>query len=136
MEERRTYICPLFCGTANEQDHCLILWSVRSLYHTGLLQDFLYPQPRNRKKVLPWRHLLSDITEKLSKPAPIHAGVWNAKNPQKYKSKKEKKVLPWQHLLLCVAMAKCCQLLLLISSNVCRGLECKDPQERFLSKET
>ena len=49
MEERRTYICPPLCGTVNEQDHCLILWSVRSLYHTGLLQDFLYPQPRNKK---------------------------------------------------------------------------------------
>ena len=48
MEERRTYICPPFCGTANE--HCLILWSVRSLYHTGLLQDFLYTQRGNRKK--------------------------------------------------------------------------------------
>ena len=50
MEESRTYICPPVCGTANKQDHCLILWSVRSLYHRGLLQDFLYPQPRNRKK--------------------------------------------------------------------------------------
>ena len=50
IEERRTYICPPFCERANEQDHCLILWSVRSLYHTGLLQDFLYPQPRNKKK--------------------------------------------------------------------------------------
>ena len=26
--EERTYICPPFCGTANEQHHCLILWSV------------------------------------------------------------------------------------------------------------
>ena len=35
---------------------------------------------------------------------------------QKYKSKKQKNVLPWQN-----------------SSNVCRGLKCKEPQERFLS---
>ena len=48
--EIRTNICPPFCGRANKQDHCLILWSVRSLYHSGLLQDLLYPQPRNRKK--------------------------------------------------------------------------------------
>ena len=34
MEERRTCICPPFCGTANKQDPYLILWSVRSLYHT------------------------------------------------------------------------------------------------------
>ena len=57
MEDRRTYIFPSFRGTANE--HCLILWSVRSLYHTGLLQDFLYPQSRNRKK-------LHDIAQKLT----------------------------------------------------------------------
>ena len=37
-----------FCGTANERDHSLGLWSVRSLSPTGLLQDFLYPQLRSR----------------------------------------------------------------------------------------
>ena len=61
---RRAYICPPFCGRANKQDHCLILWSVRLLYHTGLLQDFIFEQPRNRKKVLPSQHLLPNIPEK------------------------------------------------------------------------
>ena len=67
MEERRTYICPPFCWRANKQDYCLILWCVRLLYHTSLLQDILYPQPRNRKKCL-WQHLLPDIAEKLTSP--------------------------------------------------------------------
>ena len=38
IEESRTAICPPFCLTANE--HCLILWSVRSLYHTGFFKTF------------------------------------------------------------------------------------------------
>ena len=62
-KEGTTYIWLPFCGTANEQDHCLILWSVRSLYPTGVLQDFLHPPPRNRKKVLSWQHLLPGIAE-------------------------------------------------------------------------
>ena len=100
MEERRTYICSPFCGTANEQDHCLILWRVRSLYYTGLLQDFLYPQPRNRKKCY-HNNTCCQILLK-SQPAPIDAGVLNAKNPQKYKSKKQKK---------CCHGNTCCQVL-------------------------
>ena len=42
--------CQLFCGTANKPDHCLILWSERSLNPTDL-QDCLYPQPKTRKSV-------------------------------------------------------------------------------------
>ena len=38
IEESRTAICAPFCGTANE--HCLILWSVRSLYHTAFFRTF------------------------------------------------------------------------------------------------
>ena len=62
MEERRAYICPPFCGTANKQDHCLILWSVRSLYHTGLLQDFYIHNVETEKSVAQ----LPDIAEKLT----------------------------------------------------------------------
>ena len=46
IEESRTSICPPFGGTAN--NHCLILWSVKLLYHTGFFRT-LYPQQRNRK---------------------------------------------------------------------------------------
>ena len=89
-------LCPPFCGTANK--HCLILWSVRSLYHAGLLQDFLYPQCRNRNKCCHGN--TSCLILLKNSPPPIHAEVWNAKNPQKYISQRNiKKVLPW----FCVA---------------------------------
>ena len=54
-KEGTTYICQLFCETANKPDDCLILWSERSLNPTDLLQDCLYPQPKTRKKVLQWQ---------------------------------------------------------------------------------
>ena len=59
----------------------------------------------------------------------IHAGIWNAKNPQKYLyigKRNRKKVLPWQHLLL-GSVEK------LVSSSLCWGLECKEePTKVFI----
>ena len=43
-----------------------------------------------------------------------------------FKPKKHKKVLPWQHLLPGVAEK-------LISSNLCRGIESKEPIKIFTS---
>ena len=57
MEERSNYLyCSRFYETANERDHCLILCSVR-LLNPSDLQEFLYPQLRNRKKLVPWQQL-------------------------------------------------------------------------------
>ena len=118
MEERRTYICPPFCGTANEQDHCLILWHVRSLYHTGLVQDFLYPQPtaRYRKKCCHGK----GVAEKLI--------ISNVCRGLKCKEPQERFLSPRnikQHLLPGIAKK-------LISSNLCRGVESKEPIKIFL----
>ena len=162
MKERRPYICPPFCGRANKQGHCLILWSVRSLYHTGLLQDLLYPQPR--KKVLPWQHLLPDITEKLTsyyscrgleckqsreicqrnRKKCCHgntccqvcwianelSSLWRgmeSKESIKYLwvQETEKKYVVMATFVATSTVKK------LISSNPCRGLECKEPPKKY-----
>ena len=48
--ESVTTLPPWPPGIAKKQDHCLVLWSVRSLCPIGLLLDFLHQQPRNKKK--------------------------------------------------------------------------------------
>ena len=80
----------------------------------------LFISPRNRRKVLPWQHLLPGIVEKLVSSNPCRGleckeptkmftyrskknikcchGVWNSKNHKKiFKPKKHEKVLPSTH---------------------------------------
>ena len=94
----------------------------------------IFISPRNKKKVLPWQHLLPGIIEKLIGTNPCRGleckehreRLLSPRNKKKcwqktnqLKAKKQKK-LPWQHLL---------PIKTLISSNPCRGLECKEPQK-------
>ena len=66
MMERRNYLyLSTVLGTANEQDHCLFLWSVRSLYPTRSSSGFFISTTYKQKKVLPSQHLLPGIAEKL-----------------------------------------------------------------------
>ena len=123
------------CGTANKQDHCLIWYSVRSHYPTGILQDFLYPQHRNRKSVTmakcAGRYCLY-ANQLLSMPV-----VLNANNQQKYKSKKQKR-----SFAMATLVARCCQKPIswlpdvtkkLIRSNLSRDMKSKEPIKIFIS---
>ena len=73
------------------------------------MQTFV--SPRNKRKVLPWQHLLPGLAEKLIGSS-LCRGM-ESKEPT--------------FLVLPVIVVK------LISSNPCRGLVCKRPPKRFIS---
>ena len=92
---------------------------------SGLLQDFSYPQLRDRKSVA-MTTLVARYCQKANH-LQIFVGFWNAKNPQKYLQVQEtKKLLPWHHMLPGVALK-------LIISYPRRELECKEPTKIFIS---
>ena len=76
--------------------------------------------PRNRKKVLPQGCRKANQLQSVQGYGKqrTHKNILSPRN--------RKKVLPWQHLLPGIIEK-------LISSNACRGLECKEPRERLLS---
>ena len=115
-KEGTTYICPPFCETANERDHGLILCSVRSLNPSGL-QDFLYPQPRNKKSVA--MATVARYCRKTNQLQSVQLYGMQRTYQIIFKSKKQKNVLPWQHLLPGIFKE-------LVGSQPCRGLECKE----------
>ena len=111
IEESRTAICPPFCETANE--HCLILWSVRSLYYTGFFRTFYMHNGETEKncfhgntsclillkKLTSSYSLVARCCRKANQLQYVQGYGKQKKHKNIYKSKKPKKVLPWQHLL-------------------------------------
>ena len=96
IEESRTAICPPFCGTANE--HCLILWSVRSLYHTGFFRTFYMHNGETEKNCFHGNTSCLILLKKLTSSYSCR-GLECKKSTGIKVKETEKKVLPWQHWL-------------------------------------
>ena len=120
-KEGTTYICQPFCGTANNPDHCLILWSERSLNPTELIQDCLCPQPKTRKSVA-----MAIVDRYCKKSNQIQSVQGYEIHKYICKSKKQK-----ESDAVATFVASYCGKL--ISSNPCRGMECKEPIKLFRS---
>ena len=124
-KEGTTYICQLFCGTANKADHWLILWSERSLNPTDLLQDCLYQQPKTRKKSVAMAKV-ARYCRKSSQLQSVQGVGMHRTHKNICKSKKQKEIDA-------VATLVASYYLKLISSNPCRGMVCKEPIKLFIS---
>ena len=117
-----TYICPPFCGTVNERDHCLILTSVRLLYRYS--SSLLCQQPRSRKNCCHGKICCQVLLKRLISSYPCND--WECKEPKRI-------------FISPRSIKKCCQHLLshieekIISSNPCRGMECKEPIKIYSS---
>ena len=88
------------------------------------IHKIIYKSKKQKKSVA--MALVARYCRKTSQLQSVQ-GVWNARNPQKclYIGVQEKdKVLPWQNLLPRSAEK-------VMSSNPCRGLECKEPTKKI-----
>ena len=116
IEESRTAICPPFCGTANE--HCLILWSVRSLYHTGFFRTFYMHNGETEKNCFHDNTSCLILLKKLTSSYSCRG--LECKKSTGIKVKETEKSFAMATLVARFAEK-------LIRPSLCRGMESKEP---------
>ena len=116
IEESRTAICLPFCGTANE--HCLILWSVRSLYHTGFFRTFYMHNRETEKNCFHGNTSCLILLKKLT--SSYSCSGLECKKSTGIKVKETEKNVAMATLVARFAEK-------LIRPSLCRGIESKDP---------
>ena len=117
MQHGSCFVC-LLCSWRKEG-------TLRSLNPTDLLQDSLYPQPETRKKSVAMA-IVARYCRKSNQFQSVQGLGMHRTHKNVCKSKKQK-----ESDAVAILVASYCRKL--ISSNLYRGMECKEPVKLFIS---